>query len=464
MAINPFPRVQGLDLPTYLPSAARAPEGTFSNIASLGDAIGQYRERNAMGELLRNAVDPQTGALDMNKAATAIALSGRDPAKYLTLLEAEARRKEAASSRGEALDIARQGRDIQEKQFKLEEEKAKRGARQVIPPSLMSPGGVMDIPLQGDPTFRPFPTQTGPQSALDVPGANLAAVEPDPESAPPYQVAGPPTPPPQAPARVVPAEPVTQPAATPGRNEAFLQRLPPNARTIVKGIADYEIDPSTLTGRDREEAIAAAKLYRPDYNMTEYQKRATPPSSETQGRMGLAKGFLELIPQIKERMRAGELDFGENTPNALLRRGRQGELINAIDEGADALLRGLTGAGMPETEAARYQRRYQWSITDDRQTRIQKIDGLERALRFVVTEQGKGRGGEDLLKDYRSQFGKLESEAAPVAVAKNQKDIDDLVGKAKAAVKRDPKTYDEALKRLRQRLPPGVDARLLLEQ
>jgi len=300
--------------------------------------------------------------------------------------------------------------------------------------------------------------------AAAEPPVPVAAVEPDPENAPPYQVAGPPTPPPQAPARVVPAEPAAQPVATPDRNEAFLQRLPPNARTIVKGVANYEIDPGTLTGKDREEVIAAAKLYRPDYNMTEYQKRATPPSSETQGRMGLARGFLELIPAIKERMRAGELDFGANTPNALLGRGRQGELINAIAEGADALLRGLTGAGMPETEAARYQRRYQWSLTDDRQTRIQKLDGLERALRFVTTEQGKGRGGDDFLKDYRSQFGKLEAEQAPVPVATNQKDIDYLIGRAKAAVARDPKTRDEALKRLQQRLPKGVDARLLLEQ
>jgi len=51
-----------------------------------------------------------------------------------------------------------------------------------------------------------------------------------------------------------------------------------------------------------------------------------------------------------------------------------------------------------------------------------------------------------------------------VPVATNQKDIDYLIGRAKAAVARDPKTRDEALKRLQQRLPKGVDARLLLEQ
>ena len=59
MAINPFPRIQPLDIPTYLPSSAAAPPGTFANIASIGDAIGEYRERNAMGEILKSAVDPR---------------------------------------------------------------------------------------------------------------------------------------------------------------------------------------------------------------------------------------------------------------------------------------------------------------------------------------------------------------------------------------------------------------------
>ena len=58
MAINPFPRITPLDIPTYLPSAARAPEGTFNNIASIGDAIGEYRTRNRLSEVAQGAIDP----------------------------------------------------------------------------------------------------------------------------------------------------------------------------------------------------------------------------------------------------------------------------------------------------------------------------------------------------------------------------------------------------------------------
>src|SRR6185436_9359247 len=173
--------------------------GTFANIASIGDAIGEYRERDAMGEILKSAVDPKTGTLDMNKAATAIALSGRDPVKYLTLLEAEARRKEAADFRGQSLDIARQGKDIQERQLKLHEENARRPTRQIVPSDpILGGGGAYTIPQDPDAdiTYRPFPSAVpppavAPQSALPGGGPdNLAAVEPSPENAPPYQVAG----------------------------------------------------------------------------------------------------------------------------------------------------------------------------------------------------------------------------------------------------------------------------------
>ena len=88
-------------------------------------------------------------------------------------------------------------------------------------------------------------------------------------------------PPPQAPATAAPAAAAAAPAATvaaPGAkkastfNEQYLTTLPPNAQTIVKGVANYDIDPNSFTGKDREELIAAAKTYRPDYSMTEYQK------------------------------------------------------------------------------------------------------------------------------------------------------------------------------------------------
>src|SRR5580765_6592188 len=88
MAINPFPRITPLDIPTALPSAARADPSVFNNLASIGDALAERRDRNALGEIARSAVGPD-GQLDMNKFATAIALSGRDPARVLALMQTE---------------------------------------------------------------------------------------------------------------------------------------------------------------------------------------------------------------------------------------------------------------------------------------------------------------------------------------------------------------------------------------
>ena len=170
-------------------------------------------------------------------------------------------------------------------------------------------------------------------------------------------------------------------------------------------------------------------------------------SGEVAGRTGLAKSFLGIYPEVKRRIEADEINTLGGRAAAAFGQGYPAELINAINEGADALLRGLTGAGMPESEAAD-SAALSVSLTDDRETRIQKLDGLERALRFVVTEQGRGRGGEDLR---RTTFAIRPSTAEPQG---NRY----LVGKAKAAGGVIPKP-NEARSVCRR-----WTARLLLEQ
>jgi hypothetical protein len=471
MAINPFPRIQGLEIPTALPSGARAPEGTFANLASIGDAIGEYRTRNRLSEVAQGAIDPQTGALDIQKFASGAALAGIDPMRALALAEA-ARGRTTSENAQRALEAyhertAREQERANRESERLRQLQLDQPTTTVVPPTLMNPGGAYTIPRDPTqpPVIRPFPNPTiGPQSALETPGPNLAAAEPNPEEAPPYRVAGPPMPPPQAPATAAPAAAAAAPAATPDRNEAFLQRLPPNAQTIVKGVANYEIDPATIQGKDREEVIAAAKTYRPDYNMTEYQKRGSPPSGEIAARIGLAKAFIERTPQIKERIQADELNSAGGRALAMVGQGGPGELRRAIDEGSEALLRGLTGAGMSANEATNYARRYQFSLIDTKDTQLRKLNELENALRYVSTEVLAGRGNEDLRKGFVSKFGEEVVPKAPVSRARNDAEVNRLVGQAKAAVKRDPAKADEVLRILQGRLPEGVDARRLLGQ
>ena len=97
---------------------------------------------------------------------------------------------------------------------------------------------------------------------------------------------------------------------------------------------------------------------------------------------------------------------------------------------------------------------------DDRRTRIQKLDGLERALRLVITEQGAGRGGEDLLKGYVSQFGKdIDTGETPKEVPKvaNERQADQLVGFASEALKNKTHTREFLLEDLRRRGVPNPE-------
>lgn len=451
MAINPVRFT-----PMEFPENPRPVPIDFSAIGDIGRMYGQYRDRQEVGQLLRGAIDPKTGSLDLNKAATALAVSGRDPESYLRAATAQEglRRGEAAQRALEAhyTEQARANRE-QERQ---RQQQIDQPTQTVVPPSLMNPGGAYSIPrdVTQPPVYRPFspttpapvtpaPATPAPQSAL--PGPNFA--EANPEQAPPYRVAGPPQPPPQQPAATAPAPAATQPAATAGRNDAFLQRLPSNAQTIVKGVAEYEIDPATIQGKDREEVIAAAKTYRPDYNMTEYQKRGTPPSGEVAARIGLAKAFLEKAPSIRTRLEANELNSWQGAATALWGQGGPGELRRAIDEGSEALLRGLTGAGMSSTEAQNYARRYQFDARDNKDTAVRKLNELENALRNVTTEVGKGRGGEDVLKGFKSQFGK----PAELPKVKNEAEANQIAEFANRAYRRDKSQREFLLEDMRRR-------------
>lgn len=471
MAINPLQPTRNFDIPTFAPSAARADPSAFNNIASIGDAIAERNERNTLGELLQSATD-QSGNLDLNKAATAIALSGRDPTRYLNALGQQATLKRSEAGLAETI---RSNRETERQR----QDALDRPDIHYDPGSLLRPGGVITTPRRPGavPSFQPLdravpaPAATpGPQSSLDVPAGPvgpLAAAEPGPESGPPYRVAGPPVAAPQpapAPAATsAPAPAAAAPAATAARDESFLKSLPPRAQTIIKGIADYEIDPGMLQGKDREEAIAAAKMYRPDYNTSEYQKRGAPPSAEAAARTGLARAFIERTPQIRQRLEAGELNNIEGRAQAMVGQGGAGELRRAIDEGAEGLLRMLTGAGMNKDEASDYTRRYKFSLIDTKDTQLRKLNELENALRYTATEMGKGRGGDDLVKGYKSKFGEPvtpEQKPAEVPKVKNDAEANKLIGQARGALARDPGKRDEIYKRLRERGVPNPEVLL----
>ncbi|CAL8981872.1 hypothetical protein RHODGE_RHODGE_03977 [Rhodoplanes serenus] len=115
--------------------------------------------------------------------------------------------------------------------------------------------------------------------------------------------------------------------------------------------------------------------------------------AEVAARLGLGRSFLDQLPAIRQRVKSGEMTGPIDAAMGYLGAGAPGELRRQIDSGAEALLRNLTGAGMSQTEAAQYVRRYQFSPTDTAETAGAKLDQLERELRYVMDTVGRGRGG-----------------------------------------------------------------------
>lgn len=128
-------------------------------------------------------------------------------------------------------------------------------------------------------------------------------------------------------------------------------------------------------------------------------------SAETAARVGLGEAFERKVPELERRIKADELGttFGFKTDGGLsldymFGRGKAGDIYRQLQEGADALLRNLTGAGMSKEEATAYAERYLPSYTDSNDTVVKKLQGLDQALRAVRerVQTGRGRAGVDI--------------------------------------------------------------------
>ena len=113
-------------------------------------------------------------------------------------------------------------------------------------------------------------------------------------------------------------------------------------------------------------------------------------SSEVAGRVGMANVFLRDVPSIKKNVADG-LVTGTNFIVAKTGRGEQGQTLRQIQSGTDALLRTLTGAGMPQTEAEKYVARYEPNIQDTAEVVGKKMEQLEKELRSIEETIMRGR-------------------------------------------------------------------------
>ena len=113
---------------------------------------------------------------------------------------------------------------------------------------------------------------------------------------------------------------------------------------------------------------------------------------EMAARIGLAGKFLDEVPLIRERAAAGELS-GLGAVQAYFNAYGPGELARKIKSGTDALLRNLTGAGMPLEEAKKYVSRYEPQLLETSTSMLSKLDQLSDELRRIEENAYRGRGG-----------------------------------------------------------------------
>lgn len=130
---------------------------------------------------------------------------------------------------------------------------------------------------------------------------------------------------------------------------------------------------------------------------------------ENAGRIGIAKSFLEDLDGeggIREAVKAGGATGLMDAMAGKTGFGQAGQLYARIESGADALQRMLSGAGMPESEAQAYARRYMPSVKDSPEIVLQKLDRLEKELGNQMAIVTRGRG--DVMGD-----GKKPDETKP---------------------------------------------------
>jgi lysozyme len=128
--------------------------------------------------------------------------------------------------------------------------------------------------------------------------------------------------------------------------------------------------------------------------------------AESGARLGMAQSFLNDYNAIRAEVAGGGLsDVTGGVVSGLIGYGQTGDLQRRIKTGADALLRALTGAGMPAEEAQRYISRYEPQIGDSRATVLSKLDRLAKEIWNSTSITIRGHGSPE-------DFGLRRPEAA----------------------------------------------------
>ncbi len=121
--------------------------------------------------------------------------------------------------------------------------------------------------------------------------------------------------------------------------------------------------------------------------------------AEVAGRAGLAQSFLNEAPTIRKQIEDGTVTGWVDNANARLNsQSGAAAVYRKLEDGTEAMQRMLTGAGMPQSEAASYARRFLPDATDDSKSAMNKFDNLVNRLTAMNAAIMRGRGTLEDLK------------------------------------------------------------------
>jgi hypothetical protein len=187
-------------------------------------------------------------------------------------------------------------------------------------------------------------------------------------------------------------------AVPPGENEirkgyGLSPTQPAKMKLDAMGnVVDWQIqgeDPNKAPSGFEWETTAGQRRLRPIAGGPQEQIAA-----EVGARVGLAESFKPYAKSIREALDTGKFDLS-NVPNRAslaIGVGEMGALSRRMNVGKEALVRGLTGAGMNVSEAETYANQYGIGATDSPDTIRDKLNMMEWSLDNVKAIVTRGRG------------------------------------------------------------------------
>ncbi len=139
---------------------------------------------------------------------------------------------------------------------------------------------------------------------------------------------------------------------------------------------------SELTNDQKEYEAAKKQGFTGDFQTFLRQQKSVTAGgaslpAEVGARIALGRVFTNMVPDLEKRINAmGATDYAD----LAMGRGAAAGIWRDIEIGREALIRGLTGAAMSQSEEQNSTNRYQITATDRRETMIEKVRNLKRHL------------------------------------------------------------------------------------